>query len=174
VKEQHRKELQDLTQSFLAQRQELSSDDHLRSRVEELQRELEEERSRHKAELEELGRSQQLQHQQLADEQQREEQEHSSQDSLHSCIEELRRELEQERSRHKAELEERHRLQQQLADKKQLEDQVPFLPKVTNIGVQIFVITDICNLQCLQSCNFLPIFSGMTRFLPTIILSRLF
>jgi hypothetical protein len=32
--------------------------------------------------------------------------------------------------------------------------QVPILPKVTNFGIHMFVITHICNLLILHICNF--------------------
>jgi hypothetical protein len=45
-----------------------------------------------------------------------------------------------------------------------IEDQVTILLKVTNIGLQIFVIKNIFNLHLLHICNFLPIFYGGTSF----------
>jgi hypothetical protein len=40
----------------------------------------------------------------------------------------------------------------------------PILPKVTNIALQIYVITNIYNLHHLHIYNYLPIFSGRTSF----------
>jgi hypothetical protein len=39
-----------------------------------------------------------------------------------------------------------------------LQHQVPVPPKITHIGLHVFVIKNIFNLHILHICNFLPIF----------------